>query len=153
MASSKQRALWAGVLVSMAAVAALTQARVFAQSDPPAPPIDCPPTGVLVGDLVAINLGHATAAPAAPLVAAVRLFDARGAVLLERTVTLPAGESTSVRLGPLAGNALIRGEVVPISGPGSLRLGVTMQVLDVGQTLTYGPHFKCSGDTPNRGPA
>jgi hypothetical protein len=155
MALWKRRSIWSGALLLLTVIGATSPARVLAELDPPGPPRDCPPVVVFGGDLVALNLGHANPAPAAALVATARLLNAKGETLLEHTLTLPAGQSASVQLGPLPAAGLVRGEVVPASEPVGLRLGVTLQVLRPGLPLTYGPVVVCvlSGDTPNRGPA
>ena len=92
--------------------------------------------------------------PQAPGVVQLRLLDPlNGNPLLERSLTLAPGQSRAATLRlPRAG--LVRGEVLPVSGPDDLQLHATMQVLVPTETrgLTYGPNFECSGPTGHRGP-
>jgi hypothetical protein len=84
-----------------------------------------------------------------------RLMDPSGAPLIETQVTLAPGQSRSLRwpagTGVVTGKqALVRGEVVELSGPTNLKLVGTLQVFKPG--LTYGPNVMCWGDTGGRGP-
>lgn len=148
----RRPAIWATALLLTNVLVGSTSGRVAAQVPVPVP-IDCGPMGILVGDLVALNVGNGARAPQAPLVVQFRLLDAEGRPLLERSVTLAPGQSRSLSLR--AGRtSLVRGEVVPLSSPEDLRLKATMQVLSVSPAggLTYGPIVECSGPTGNRGP-
>jgi len=146
----KRPILWATALLLTAALGTSTSGRVLAQ-EPPAIPFDCGPMRVLPGDLVAVNVGNAGRPPQAPLVVEIRLFDADGSPLLERSLTLAPGQSRSASV-LLASRALVRGEVVPDSPPEGLRLKATMQVPLRTGGLTYGPIVECAGPTGNRGP-
>ena len=149
----QRAALWALALLLTIAVGGSTTKPVFAQEEPPADPLHCGPADVFLGDLVALNVGNVGGAEQAPGVLQLRLLDADGNPLLERTITLLPGQSraASLRL-PRAG--LVRGEVIPVSGPTDLQVRATMQV-EVPtplRGLTYGPNFECAGPTTHRGP-
>jgi hypothetical protein len=148
MSLSKGRVA-ATALLLMMAVGVGVQPRVLAQA-PDVPPLHCGPLGVLRGDLVAINVSN-TGQGVEPVVASVRLLDTTGSPLLDRTITLATGHSISVST-TLANGGLVRGEIATLSGPSEPRLRATLQVLDVGGDLTYGPNVQCSGQTANRGP-
>jgi hypothetical protein len=125
--------------------------RLVRAQEPPAVPIDCGPMRILVGDLVALNVGNAGRSPQSPVVVQLRLLDAEGRPLLERTATLAPGQSSSFPARPTRGG-LVRGEVVPVSPPEDLRLTATMQVSTRAGGLTVGPIVVCAGPTGNRGP-
>jgi hypothetical protein len=139
-------------LVLAAVAAAGSRPRVLAQ-EVPFVPIDCGPVGVFPGDVVALNVGNATKGAQAEVVLHARLFDAEGVALVDRSLTLAAGQSRSVSVR-LAETGLVRGEVVPVTGPDELRLKASVQVTRQQRLrLTYGPHFECAGPTGSRPPA
>jgi hypothetical protein len=106
---------------------------------------------IFAGDLVALNVGNAGRAPQGPIVVLLRLVDSEGGALVERTMTLAAGQSRLVYTLSVRGG-LVRGEVVPVSPPEDLRLTATMQWLTRAGQLTTGPIVECAGPTGNRGP-
>jgi len=144
--------LWALALLLTFTVGGQTTKPVFAQ-EPPADALHCGPINTFEGDLVSLNVGNVGRPPQAPGVVQLRLLDPNGNPLLERSLTLAPGQSRAATLRlPRAG--LVRGEVLPVSGPDDLQLHATMQVLVPTETrgLTYGPNFECSGPTGHRGP-
>ena len=152
MRQIQRTALWALALLLTIEVGGQTTKPVFAQ-EPPADALHCGPGQVFEGDLVSLNVGNVGRPPQAPGVFQLRLLDPNGNPLLERSLTLLPGQSRAATLRlPRAG--LVRGEVLPVSGPDDLQFRATMQVLQTTETrgLTYGPHFECSGPTGHRGP-
>src|SRR5262249_30302350 len=147
----RRRTYWILGLVLAAATAVGSRPRVLAQTVP-FEPIDCGPVRVFPGDLVALHVGNATKSTQVVVLQA-QLLDADGAALLDRSLTLSAGQSRSVSLR-IGQNGLVRGEVTPLSGPDGLRLKAAVQVTPTqqGLRLTYGPHFECAGPTGTRGP-
>ena len=137
-------------LALAAAAAASSRAPVQAQTVP-LDPIHCGPVGVFPGDLVAINVGNAGRPPQTAVVLHARLLDAEGDALVDQTLTLAPGQSRAVTLRAVGG--LVRGEVVPVSGPDDATLKATVQVTrQQRMRLTYGPHFECAGPPGSRGP-
>ena len=152
MRQFQRPALWALAFLLTIVIGGQTTQPVFAQTAP-AESLHCGPTNTFQGDLVALNVGNVGRPPQAPGVVQFRLLDANGNPLLERSLTLLPGQSRAVSLRlPNAG--LVRGEVLPVSGPDDLQLTATMQVLVSTATrgLTYGPHVLCSGPTGHRTP-
>jgi hypothetical protein len=145
----ERRTPWiAGLLLSC--WAGFTATPVLAQEPPPA--IDCGPVNVRPGDLVAVNVGHPGRAVVDPVVLQARLLDAEGSPLADVTLTLAAGQSRAVSVKTTEGG-LVRGEIVPVSGPSDLILRATFQVTRQNRLrLTYGPTFECAGPTASRGP-
>jgi hypothetical protein len=147
----ERRKPWIAVLLLAAGAAASTSTPVFAQELPP-PPIDCGPVRVLPGDLVAVNVGHPGRAVLDPVVVQARLLDAEGSPLADVVLTLGPGQSRAVSVRSTDGG-LVRGEIVPVSGPAELSLRATVQVTHQRRLrLTYGPTFECAGPTASRGP-
>ena len=148
----KRPALWAIALVLTLAIGGTPSQPVFAQ-EVPADPLHCGPIHVFEGDLVSLNVGNVGRPPQTPGVLQLRLLDPDGNPLLERSVTLAPGQSRSASLR-LPRGGLVRGEIVPVSGPDDLRVRGTMQVQVPTRPrgLTYGPNVDCSGPTGNRGP-
>jgi hypothetical protein len=142
---------WALALLVATAFGGNTSTPVRAQEIPPGVPLDCGPLHILVGDLVSINVGNVGRTHQGPAVVQLRVLDAAGAPLLDRSVSLALGQSRSARVR-LTQEGLVRGEVVPVSGPDDLQLKGTMQVFHGSGDLTYGPNVECSGPTANRGP-
>jgi hypothetical protein len=152
MRKFQRPALWALALLLTIGVGSRTTKPVFAQ-EPPADPVHCGPTHIFEGDLVALNVGNVGGPSLVPGVVLLRLLDPNGNPLLERSLTLLPGQSRAASLRvPRAG--LVRGEVLPVSGPDDLQLRATMQVQVSTplRGLTYGPNFECSGPTGHRGP-
>jgi hypothetical protein len=136
-------------------VAAVLAASAGAQAQTiPSDALDCGPGRVNVGDHVALNVGNPGSA-ADPTVVSLTLFDGDGGVLVERTLTLAAGQSQTLRWRVAAPKGtrqvLVRGEIVRTGGFDEPRLRGTMQVFGRGG-LTYGPNFECSGLPGGRGP-
>jgi len=145
-------ALWGLALLLTIDLGGPTTKPVFAQ-EPTADPLHCGPADVFGGDLVALNVGNVGGAEQAPAVFQLRLLDADGNPLLERTITLLPGQSRAASLRqPRTG--LVRGEVLAVSGPADLQVRATMQVQVPTplRGLTYGPNFECAGPTTHRGP-
>ena len=152
MRQFQRPALWGLALLLTIGVGGQTTKQVFAQ-EPSADTLHCGPGQIFLGDLVALNVGNVGRPPQAPGVVQLRLLDPNGNPLLERSLTLLPGQSRAATLRvPRAG--LVRGEVIPVSGPDDLQLRATMQVQVSTETrgLTYGPNFECSGPTTHRGP-
>jgi hypothetical protein len=126
--------------------------KLDAQTTPPRA-LDCGPSIVKVGDLVAVNVGYPDR-NAGPAAVRVRLVDGTGALRLGVRFVLSPGQARSVRWTVPASTTgapvLVRGEVLVDSGPEVLRMNGTFQLFGAG--LTYGPNFECSGDTGGRGP-
>jgi hypothetical protein len=147
----ERRKPWIAGLLLAAWAGASTTTPVLAQ-EPPPPAIDCGPVNVRPGDLVAVNVGHPGRAVVDPVVLHARLLDAEGSPLTDVTLTLAAGQSRAVSVKTTEGG-LVRGEIVPVSGPSDLILRATVQVTRENRLrLTYGPTFECSGPTASRGP-
>ena len=148
----QRRALWALAFLLTLATGDTTSPQVFAQ-EAPAAPLHCGPINVFEGHLVALNVGNVGRPPQTPGVVQVRLLDPDGNPLLERSLTLAPGQSRSASLR-VSRTGLVRGEVVPVSGPDELQLRATLQVHRPSRSggLTYGPNVECSGPTGNRGP-
>ena len=152
MRQFQRPALWALALLLTILGGSQTTKLVYAQA-PPVDSLHCGPGHVFEGDLVALNVGNVGRPPQAPGVVQLRLLDPNGNPLLERSLTLLPGQSRAASLRvPRAG--LVRGEVLPVSGPDDLQLRATMQVQVSTplRGLTYGPNFECSGPTGHRGP-
>ena len=142
--------LFALALLVATSLGKSTSTPVLAQ-EAPAVPFHCGPMHIFPGDLVALNVGNVGRPPQVSGVVQLRLLDLDGNPLLERSLTLAPGQSRSASLR-LPRGGLVRGEVIPLSGPEDLRLRATMQVPSRGLGLTYGPIVDCSGPTANRGP-
>ena len=151
MRQFQRPALGALALLLTALGGGQTTKPVFAQ-ETPVDTLHCGPIDVFLGDLVALNVGNVGDAAQAPGVVQLRLLDANGAPLLERTITLLPGQSraASLRL-PRAG--LVRGEVIPSSSDvPELRATLQVHAATPLRGLTYGPNVLCSGPTGHRGP-
>lgn len=152
MRQFQRPALWALALLLTILGGGRTTQPVFAQA-PPVGSLHCGPGHVFESDLVALNVGNVGRPPQGPGVFQLRLLDPNGNPLLERTLTLGPGQSRAATLR-VARAGLVRGEVLPVSGPDDLQFRATMQILVPTEVrgLTYGPHFECSGPTGHRGP-
>lgn len=149
-----------GIAIHAATAAALACLSLLARpalAQDPLPPstIDCGPIRVNVSDFVTLNVGNPGREPQIPAVLLFRLLDPSGAPLLETQLTLAPGQSQTLRWpagkGVVTGRqAMVRGEVVELSGPTNLTLVGTLQVFKPG--LTYGPHVMCWRDPGGRGP-
>jgi hypothetical protein len=147
-------AIYAATAAALACLGFLARAALAQEPLPPST-IDCGPIRVNVNDFVALNVGNPGRAPQIPAVLLFRVLDPSGAALLETQVTLAPGQSRAIRWPAgqevvTGRQAMVRGEVVELSGPTNLKLVGTLQVFKPG--LTYGPNVSCWGDTGGRGP-
>jgi hypothetical protein len=145
------RRAWAAVLLLVASAGAGRSTPLFAQ-ETPAEPIDCGPVRVLAGDFVSVNVGHPGRDVTGIVVVQARLLDGDGDPLASVALTLAPGQSRSLSARS-ADDGLVRGEIVPMSGPSDVALRATVQVTQQRRLkITYGPTFECSGPTASRGP-
>ena len=130
MTHHRRIAVHAATAATLACLSFLARPALAQEPLPPST-IDCGPIRVNVNDFVALNVGNPGRDPQIPAVLLFRLLDAAGAPLLETQVTLAPGQSQTLRWpagkGVVTGRqALVRGEVVELSGPTNLKLVGTL---------------------------